>query len=348
MQSVELIRALSSAFGPPGFEEDVLEAAKKYVPPGYITQRDSLLNFYMQREPIPGAPTVMLDAHSDEVGLMVHAIKSDGTIVFTALGGWVPAALVAQRMLVRNRDGKLVTGVVASKAPHFGGTEEAPPKLEQLVLDLGARSKEEVLEEYKIAPGCAVVPKSEFEQRGDLMIGKAFDDRLGCAAVLEVLAEARDVNVNLVGTFSTQEEVGLRGAKVSARRVRPDIAICLEGAPADDTLCEPQLTQTALGRGPMLRHFDRAMITNPRFLRFALDVAERQGIPVQEAVRTGGSTNGASIHLANLGVPTIVIACPVRYAHSHNGMASLSDYSNMVALAVEIVKAIDTETIQNF
>ena len=345
MDSVELIRDLCSAFGPPGFEEDVLAIARRHVPPGYAAERDSLLNLYLRKEPIPGAPTLMLDAHSDEVGLMVHAVKGDGTIVFTPLGGWVPAALVAQKMQVRNRDGALITGVVATKAPHFGGKEEAPPTLEQLVLDIGAGSKEEVLHDYKISPGCPVVPKTDFEQRGELMIGKAFDDRLGCAAVLEVLAEAAELKINLVGTLSSQEEVGLRGAKVSVNHVRPDVAICLEGAPADDTLCEPHLTQTALGRGPMLRHIDRAMITNPRYLRFALDVAERQGIPVQEAVRTGGSTNGASIQLANLGVPTIVIACPVRYAHSHNGMASLRDYKNMVALAAEIVKALSAEEI---
>jgi len=348
MHSVELIQKLSSAFGPPGFEDDVLAVAQKHIPPGYTAQRDSLLNLYMQKGSIPGAPTVMLDAHSDEVGLMVHAVKNDGTIVFTPLGGWVPAALVAQKMQIRNRDGELITGIVATKAPHFGGKDDKPPAIEQLVLDIGASSKEEALNDYKIAPGCPIVPKSDFEQRGDLMFGKAFDDRLGCAAVLEMLAAATNRNVNLAGTLSTQEEVGLRGAKVSVNRLKPDIAICLEGAPADDTLCEPHLTQTSLGRGPMLRHIDRAMITNPRFLRFALDIAERYKIPIQEAVRTGGSTNGASIHLANLGVPTIVLACPVRYAHSHNGIASLSDYKHMVALAVEIVKALNAEIITSF
>jgi len=348
MHSVELIQELTSAFGPPGFEDDVLAAAQKHIPPGYTARRDSLLNLYIQRESIPGAPTVMLDAHSDEVGLMVHAVKNDGTIVFTPLGGWAPAALIAQRMQVRSRDGQLITGIVATKAPHFGGKDEKSPAIEQLVLDIGASSKEEVLSDYKITPGCPIVPKSDFEQRGDLMIGKAFDDRLGCAAVLEVLTEATNLNVNLVGTLSSQEEVGLRGAKVSVNCARPDIAICLEGAPADDTLTESHLTQTALGRGPMLRHIDRAMITNPRFLRFTLDIAQRHNIPVQEAVRTGGSTNGASIQLANLGVPTIVIACPVRYAHSHNGMASLRDYKHMVALALEIIKALHAETIAGF
>ena len=349
MQSIEVIKHLSTAFGPPGFEDDVLAAARAYVPPGFAARHDSLLNLYIEKEHAPEAPTLMLDAHTDEVGLMVHAVKNDGTIAVTTLGGWQPAALVAQRMQVRNLDGALVTGVIAAKAPHFG-KDEAPPSIDKLVLDVGASSKEEVLRDYKIAPGCPVVPKSEFEQRGDLIIGKAFDDRLGCAAVLEVLHALRscELGVNLVGTLSSQEEVGLRGARVSVNAVRPDIAICLEGAPADDTLTDPQLSQTALGRGPMLRHIDRGMISNPRFVRFALDVAAGQGIPVQQAVRTGGNTNGSSIHLAGRGVPTMVLACPVRYAHSHNGMANLADYKHMVALAAELIKALKASVIETF
>jgi len=339
--SIEMIRNLSQAFGPPGFEDDVLSVAQQYVPSGYATQRDSLLNFYVKKEPVPGLPMVMLDAHSDEVGLMVRAIKNDGTIVCTSLGGWVPAALVSQRMLTRTRAGKLITGVIAAKGE--------PAAIDQLVLDIGACSKEEVLE-LGIAPGCPVVPKSDFEQRGDLLFGKAFDDRLGCAAVLEVLNELNNdaLDVNLVGTLSSQEEAGLRGAKVSVNRVKPDVAICLEGTPSDDTLGDPQLSQAALGKGPMLRHIDNSMITNPRFLALALDVAKRHDIPVQEAVRTGGGTNGGSFHLANLGVPTIVIACPVRYAHSHNGIASFGDYKHTVQLAAEVIKALSANIIGGF
>jgi len=345
--SIELIRAFSQAFGPPGFEDDVLALAQQHAPPGYTTQRDSLLNFYLQKQPVEGLPTLMLDAHSDEVGLMVRAVKSDGTIVCTALGGWVASALVAQRMLVQTRTGERITGVIAAKPPHFG--KEEPATIEQLVLDIGASSKDEVLA-LGIAPGCPVVPKSDFEQRGDLLFGKAFDDRLGCAAVLEVLHElqGKSLGVNVVGTLSSQEEMGLRGAKVSVNRVQPDVAICLEGAPADDTQGDPQLCQTALGRGPMLRLIDNSMITNPRFTAFVLDVAAQHNIPVQQAIRTGGSTNGGVLHLANLGVPTVVLACPVRYAHSHNGIASLRDYNHMVQLTVALVQALNQELIASF
>ncbi|MCL2445468.1 MAG: M20/M25/M40 family metallo-hydrolase [Oscillospiraceae bacterium] len=345
--SIELIRAFSEAFGPPGFEDDVLALAQQHAPPGYATQRDSLLNFYLQKQPIEGLPTLMLDAHSDEVGLMVRAIKNDGSIVCTALGGWVPSTLVAQRMLVQTRTGERITGVIAAKPPHFG--KEEPAAIDQLVLDIGASSKDEVLA-LGIAPGCPVVPQSAFKQRGDLLFGKAFDDRLGCAAVLEVLHKLQDksLDVNVVGTLSSQEEMGLRGAKVSVNRVQPDVAICLEGAPADDTLGDPQLSQTALGRGPMIRLIDNSMIANPRFTTLVLDIAAQHNIPVQQAIRTGGSTNGGVLHLANLGVPTVVIACPVRYAHSHNGIANLQDYRHMVQLTVALIQSLNHELIAGF
>ncbi|MCL2498808.1 MAG: M20/M25/M40 family metallo-hydrolase [Defluviitaleaceae bacterium] len=350
MDSLQLIKDLSCAFGPSGFEEDVHAAAQKYIPPGYETSRDHLLNLYIQK-PIhdESKPTVLIEAHSDEIGLIVQAVKSNGTMSFLPLGGWIPATLSAQRVCVRNCDGQLISGVIAAKMHHFGGAEEPPLKLDGMVIDIGAKSKEEVVEKYKITPGCPVVPHSVFEQQGDTLIAKAFDDRLGCAAVLEVLdaLKASDLSVNLVGAFSSQEEVGIRGAKTVANRVKPDLAICFEGAPADDTLVDGQLVQTAMGKGPMLRHIDGGMITNPRLLRFALDIAARENIPVQEAVRSRGSTNGSWYHVAGLGIPTLVISVPVRYAHSPHSMTAAADYKQCVKLAEAVVKALDNNVIRS-
>ena len=221
-----------------------------------------------------------------------------------------------------------------------------------MVIDIGATSKEEVEEIYKITPACPIVPDTTFEHNtiNDIMVSKAFDCRLGCAAVLEALHDVKDLQlgVNVVGVLSAQEEIGMRGAKVVANRVKPDIAICFEGTPADDTFVEPYMMQTKLKHGPMLRHIDQGMVTHPRFIRFALNLAKELHIPVQEAVRTGGATNGASIHLSNMGVPTIVIGIPVRYGHSHNSIASLADYKKGVQLAVEIVKAMNKEVLASF
>jgi len=348
MDSIKLLQELTNAFGPSGFEEDVVSVAQKYVPAGYSSKRDSLMNFFMTKDSHKeNAPTVLIDAHSDEIGLMVHAIKPNGTIVIHNLGGWVPMSLLAQKVLIRNLDGELVTGVIAARAPHFGGIEEVP-KLGSLILDIGAADKAEVEQKYKITPGCPIVPKSDFEMHGDTMIAKAFDDRIGCAVVLEALEQVKDSDLRVVGALSSQEEVGLRGARVVANRVNPDIAICIEGAPADDTFAEPHMIQTRMGKGPMLRHIDAGMITNPRCVRFAKEIAAKEGIEVQEALRTMGGTNGGAIHMSGLGVPTIVISCPVRYAHSHHSMASLADYKACVALTVGIVRALSAEVIQGF
>jgi len=222
--------------------------------------------------------------------------------------------------------------------------------LSDMVIDIGATSREEALSGFSIRIGEPVVPDVRFEHipERDLMIGKAFDCRLGCAAVLGTLRAlaAEKLKADVVGALASQEEMGTRGATVTANAVKPDIAIVFEGCPADDTFTEPWLTQTAIKRGPMLRHIDARMITNPRFQRHALGLAARRGIPVQEGVRTGGSTNGAPIHLSNLGVPVIVIGLPVRYIHTHHGIASFSDYANAVELAHQLILGIDADFIR--
>ena len=182
------------------------------------------------------------------------------------------------------------------------------------------------------------------------MIGKAFDCRLGCAAILQTLRllAGRPLNADVTAAFSTQEEMGTRGATVTANRVKPDLAIVFEGCPADDTFSEPYMIQTALHKGPMLRHLDKRMITHPRFQRLALDLAEQYGIPVQEGVRTGGSTNGAVIHLTEKATPCIVIGVPVRYAHTHYGVSAYADFDNAIKLACEIIKRLDADLIASF
>ncbi|MCL2189493.1 MAG: M20/M25/M40 family metallo-hydrolase [Defluviitaleaceae bacterium] len=348
MNSIQLLKDLTNAFGPSGFEEDVNATALKYVPKGYETDRDNMLNFYMQKTSQKGKPTVLVEAHSDEIGLIVQAVKGNGTITFLPLGGWVPATLSGQRMVIRNSEGKLITGVIATAPTHFGGADAPAPKLEGMVIDIGAVSRAEVVDTYKISPGDPVVPHSVFEQQGDTLIAKAFDDRVGCAAVLEVLDtfKSKKLPLNLVGAFSSQEEVGIRGAKTMAARVKPDFAICFEGAPADDTLTD--LAQTSLGKGPMLRHIDGGMITNPRLMAYTLAAAQKAKIPVQQAVRKAGSTNGSYFHIAGTGIPTLVISCPTRYAHSPHSMISLNDYKQCVKLAVAVINGLDAKVLEGF
>ncbi len=354
-EELKLIEDLSNAYGASGFEDRVVAVARKYADGLGGISEDCLRNLYIRRKENSGKlPVVQLDAHTDEVSFMVQAIKPNGCIRFITLGGWVNDTIPAHRVLVRNADGDYLPGIVAAKPPHFMTEAEKskPLDISDMEIDVGATSRDEAIKEFHLRVGEPIVPdvKFEYNDSRDLMIGKAFDCRLGCASVITTLKmlAGQKLNVDVVGALAVQEEMGLRGATVTAQNVKPDIAIVFEGCPADDTVVEDYMIQTAIKKGPMLRYIDRAMITNPRFQRFALDLAEEKGIPAQAAVRSGGSTNGAPLHLSNGGVPVIVMGLPVRYIHTHYGIASYSDCENAAKLAVEIIKKLDEKTIKSF
>ena len=220
-----------------------------------------------------------------------------------------------------------------------------------MVIDVGAASYEEAVS-FGMETGAPVVPDVDFEynEKNGVMLGKAFDCRVGCGVLCDTLREldGEELGIDVTGVLSSQEEVGDRGVQVAARTVHPDLAIVFEGAPADDTFTPAGEIQTGLGRGVMLRHIDQGMITNPRLMRYTLDLAKEYGIPTQQAVRTGGRTNGAQINLTGQGVPTIVLSVPVRYAHTHHGFASIHDYESAVKLAVQLLRSLDEEVISTF
>ncbi|MGO5114698.1 M42 family metallopeptidase [Candidatus Avoscillospira sp. LCP25S3_F1] len=353
--TLEMIAAISNANGVSGFEDDVVAAIRPYAEGLGETHMDRMRNFYIRRQGNTGSrPVVQLDAHSDEVGFMVQAICPNGTLRIIPLGGWVTHNIPAHKVWVRNRWGKYIPGLTASKPPHFMSEAErkAPLDMSHITVDVGATSREEAMEVYGIRIGEPVAPDVTFtyDENTDLMVGKSFDCRLGCAAILKTLhtLQGKDLNVDVVGACAAQEEVGVRGATVTSQVIKPDLAIVFEGCPADDTCVEPYMVQTAIKRGPMLRHVDARMITNPRYQRYALDLAEQLKIPVQEAVRAAGSTNGAAIHLTEKAVPVIVIGVPVRYAHTHYGMSAYADFDNAVKLACEILTRLDADTIASF
>ena len=353
--TLEMIAAISNANGVSGFEDDVVAAMRPYAEGLGETAMDRMRNFYIRRaENTGGRPMVQLDAHSDEVGFMVQAVCPNGTLRIIPIGGWVNSNIPAHKVWVRNRDGAYIPGITASKPPHFMSQQErnAPLEIKDITVDVGAVSREEAIEVFGVRIGEPVAPDVTFtySEKTDLMVGKSFDCRLGCAAILKTLHELKgeELAVDITGACAVQEEVGTRGAAVTARTVKPDIAIVFEGCPADDTCVESYMVQTAIKRGPMLRHIDARMITNPRYQRYALDLAAELGIPVQEAVRSGGSTNGAPIHLSNQGVPVIVIGVPVRYAHTHYGISAYADFDHAVELACQLLRRMDAELIAGF
>lgn len=355
-ESLSLITALSDAYGASGFEYDVVNVLRKYVKDYGVVSEDSLHNLFVDRKGNTNKkPKMLLDAHTDEVSFMVKAIRDNGNLDFIVLGGIVSWDIPAHKVLVRNKDGEYIPGVIASTPPHFlsEAQRKTPPEVENMSIDIGALSRDDAINNYGIRIGEPAVPEVSFtyDEKHDRMIGKAFDCRLGCACIVKTLDELKDeksLDIDVVAGFSVQEEVGTRGATVTSKTVKPDIAIVFEGCPADDTVVAEYASQTKIAHGPMLRFIDRNMITNPRYQRFALDLAEEKEIPAQGGVRTGGSTNGAPIHLSNNGVPVIVIGVPVRYIHTHYGIATYADVENSSKLAVEVIKALNADVISSF
>lgn len=348
---ISLIQDLSNAFGPSGFEDEVVSIIKEEIQEFEQIEEDTLRNVrcYLNKTE---APIVMLDAHTDEVGLMIQAIRPNGTMNFLPLGGWSATTLPASKMWIRNAEGKNISALVAAKPVHFMSAQEKnnTADIASMVLDCGSCSEQETKESFKIRMASPVVPavECEYDEARGLFLGKAFDCRIGVAVMIEVMRRLKKetLKVAVAASFSSQEEVGDRGIAANVRAISPQVALCFEGCPSDDTFMEPCLVQAALNQGPMLRHFDRSMITNPRLQRYALDLAEQLNIPVQESVRQGGGTNGGEIH--RLDVPCIVIGIPVRYIHSSYGYCTLKDFDAAVDLAVALCQHLTPEIIASF
>lgn len=352
MPDMELCAALSNAFGPSGFEKDAVDIIESYLPEGVHAQRDCMQNLYAARPENTGdRPLILLDAHTDEVGFMVQSITPQGLLRLVPLGSWVDHNIPAHTFTVRTAQGKCLRALSGSKPPHFMSAAERsqPITLDNILLDVGAGSRAEA-KAMGLEPGLPVAPDTTFsynEETG-LMLGKAFDCRLGCAAILETLRAltGTPLSMDVTAAFSTQEEVGLRGARVTAERLRPALAICLEGTPADDTFTPAEEAQGALKKGVQLRFRDNSMVAHPGFIAFARSLAEEIGIPHQCAVRTGGGTNAGSIHLSPGGVPTIILGIPVRYAHTSYGYAAASDVDAAIRLAAALLRALTPDVVR--
>lgn len=350
---LKLIQELSDAPGASGFEDEVVAVARRWCASIGPMKEDFLRNLYIHRKENTGTkPVVMLDAHSDEVGLVVHSIKPNGTLRFLMLGSWNKNALIGTKVLVRNALGDYIPGIIAAKPVHFmtaAEKETAMNDIANMVIDVGATSYEDAVENFHVRMGEPVVPDTKFyyDEKRDLMFGKGFDCRIGCAALIEALRrlEGKELPCDVIAVLSTQEELGPRNSKVTVHHIHPDIAIVMEGCPADDTFTEPYAIQTALRKGPMFRHLDVSAICAPRYQRWALDLAAKKGIPVQESVRQGGGNNAASIQTALVGAPSIVCGVPVRYAHAPNCISTCYDLEKSIEMVIALLENITPEMI---
>lgn len=297
-------------------------------------------------------PRVLVAGHMDEVGFLVQNITPDGFIQFVPVGGWWEHTLLAQRVQVRTREGRKILGVVASKPPHFLSENQRRQVLglPQMFIDVGASSRQEAERDFGIALGDPIAPLAGFSAmaREDFYMAKAFDNRVGMAGAIQsgLLLAGEERSNRLIIGGTVQEEVGLRGARTAAHFIKPDVAIVLEGPPADDTPGLPRSEcQGRLGHGVQIRLFDTSAIGNPRLAQLAVETARDEGIPHQVSVRRSGGTDAGSIHLANDGVPCVVLGVPARYIHSHNAIIDLNDHLHMVALAVALARRLDASAI---
>lgn len=353
-QNVNMITALSEARGASGFEDEVLDVVRHELEEICTFEEDKLRNLYIYRKNHDGSkPVLMFDAHGDEVGFMIHSIKPNGTLRFVSLGSMDLKGLASSEVLVRTVSGEYIRGTIGLRPPHFSsGSSETALQLSSFSIDIGARNAREAVEDFGVAIGEPVVPATRciFDEKHGLFFGKAFDCRIGIATMISAMRDldGLDLPFDVVGVVSAQEEVGDRGIEVAVNKVRPDIAVCFEGCPADDTFTEDYAIQTALKCGPMFRYIDRSVICSPRYQRWVLDKAKQYGIKVQASVREGGGNNGAVVNLSGKGVPVIVAGVPVRYIHSMSGITAYEDFKTTADLAVIIAKDLTPQIYDTF
>ena len=294
-------------------------------------------------------PRVMIAGHMDEVGFMVQNITLDGFIQFVTIGGWWTQVMLGQRVQILTRSGEKIIGVIGSKPVHFlpPSQRDNPVPIEAMFIDVGAASRREVMDTFHISLGDPIAPWSPFTplSKASHYMAKAFDNRVGMAGVIQSaleLAETDHPN-ELVFAGSVQEEVGLRGARTLANFVKPDLAIILEGPPADDTPGFNILDcQGKLGGGVQIRLYDPTAISNPRLAELVIRTAQKANIPHQVTVRRSGGTDAGALHQANQGIPCIVLGVPARYIHSHNSVIDLDDYLAMVSLVIALAEKLDS------
>ena len=344
----EFLKELVEAHGVPGFEEDVAKVmAKRLKGIGPIT-RDRLGSFICEKVGEPKGPKVMLAGHLDEVGFLVKSVSKEGFVRFLGLGGWWGHVVLGQRLIIKTRKGD-VLGVVGSKPPHELRDEDRKKviELKDMYIDVGASSDWDVKKKLDIRPGDPIVPDSHFAVMANpnLLLAKAWDNRIGCAMAAEVAARLKgEKHPNVLYAVATvQEEVGLRGAKTSAFRIRPDVAIALDVGIAHDT--PGTEGEEKLGGGPLIVIYDATVIPNPRLRDLVIDTAAKLRMPLQfEAVERGG-TDAGRIHMSGDGVPSLSMGIAARYIHSHVSIIDRRDFDKTVQLLVAVVKRLDAKTV---
>ena len=335
---LSLIRELSELFGPTGCEDEVAAYIEGLLPDlADSFCRDRMGNVIalcrMGDVAASDRKKVMISAHMDEVGVMVTEICEDGLLRFDTVGG-IDVSVLEGRKMTLGDETKRICGVVASKAIHHKKRDERnkPIPKNKLYIDIGAADREEA--EKRIGVGDFGTFDSEFYcfgKDGWLIKGKALDDRMGCAAMLETMESLRknpiEKNLDLYFCFTVREEIGLSGAKTVAAKIAPDYAIVLETTAVADLPEVDEAKRVAeLGGGVAISVMDRSTVYDRAFVDTALSLAKEREISAQIKRYVSGGNDAGSIHKTGVGVRTLALSVPTRYLHSPSCVASVADY----------------------
>lgn len=324
--NVELLKRLLSTYSPSGNESRILELIKQEVEVLVDEVYTDGLGSLIARKKGSGKK-VMLAGHMDQIGLMVTYIDDKGFLRFTNVGGISPTITLSQRVIFENG----IVGVVGSE--RLESIKDL--KIEKLFIDIGASSKEEA--ESMVSIGDTCVYYSEVIIDDKKVISPAIDDRIGCFIMIEALRQLKETNNDLYFVFTSQEEVGTRGAKTSAYQIEPDIGISFDVTATGDT---PKAKSMAvkLGEGPAIKVMDKSIISHPKVKEYMIKQAKKYSIPYQLEILEFGGTDSGAIHLTKSGVPSGVVSIPTRYIHSDCEMVFISDIYHSIELTKKLIE----------
>lgn len=339
-----LLEKYTNAHGVSGNEEDICRLLKEDLKDCTDEIKFDALGslIAVRKGSSPNGPTIMLAAHTDEIGLMVKYIDDNGFLRFAKIGGWNDPTLLNQRVIVHGRSGDVI-GVIGSKPPHVMSVEDAkrPPQHKDMFIDVGAKNADEI-QALGIEPGTYISLDRDFKKLiNNRATSKSFDNRVGIVMMIEIMRrlKGKDIKATICAVGTVQEEVGLKGAKTAAYAVGADAAIALDTTiPGDHPGITKQESPLELGKGPILTIADasgRGIISHPQVVKWLRDSADKTETAVQLSVGEGGTTDASAIHLTKDGIPSGTIQIATRYIHSPVEVVDLEDIAAAVDLGVE-------------
>ncbi|MBR3213514.1 MAG: M42 family metallopeptidase [Methanosphaera sp.] len=344
IRNVKLLEELSLTPAISGNEEKIREIIIRELEDSVDEiETDVMGNVVCTKKGKADAPTVMLASHMDEIGLMVKYIDKNGFVKFIKIGG-INDQMLSNQAVIIHHDGKEVPGVIGSKPPHVTKAEEKNKVIpyNEMFIDIGAEDREDA--EKMVSVGDMITLRSWFEEYpNDKVMGKALDNRIGCYVMMEIMKRTES-RATIYGVGTVQEEVGLKGAKVSSYHLNPDYAFAL-----DTTICgdhpgiKLEESPCKMGSGPAVILADRSGdgVITPKVMKdMIINAASIKDIEIQLEASDGGTTDATAIHLNREGIITGVISVPTRYLHTPVSVASCKDIENTIELMVTILNNI--------